>query len=98
MNITFAAPAAVAAGSWVIGAVEGGALLPAAVSADKASGGALTRALKFARFKGQPGQMVEVLAPAGISASRLLLVGLASPKRWTRRRWKPSGRRWRPDC
>ena len=80
MNITFAAPAAVAAGSWVIGAVEGGALLPAAVSADKASGGALTRALKFARFKGQPGQMVEVLAPAGISASRLLLVGLGKPE------------------
>jgi leucyl aminopeptidase len=76
MNINFAAPVTVTAGSWVVGALEGGALLPAAVSADKASGGALTRALKFARFKGQPGQMVEVLAPAGVAASRLLLVGL----------------------
>jgi leucyl aminopeptidase len=76
MNITFAAPATVAAGSWVVGAVEGGALLPAAVSADKASGGALTRALKFASFKGRPGQMVEVLAPAGLGATRLVLVGL----------------------
>jgi len=76
MNITFAAPAAVAAGSWVVGAVEGAALLPAAVQADKASGGALTRALKFAAFKGRPGQMVEVLAPAGLGATRLLLVGL----------------------
>ena len=83
MNINFATPAAIAAGSWVVGAVEGtpgGVLLPAAVSADKASGGALTRALKFARFKGQPGQMVEVLAPAGIAASRLLLVGLGKPE------------------
>jgi leucyl aminopeptidase len=80
MNINFAAPAAVTAGSWLIGAVEGGALLPAAVSADKASGGALTRALKFARFKGRPGQMVEVLAPSGMAASRLLLVGLGKPE------------------
>ena len=80
MNITFAAPTAIAAGSWVVGAVEGGVLLPAAVSADKASGGALSRALKFARFKGNAGQMVEVLAPAGVSASRLLLVGLGKPE------------------
>jgi leucyl aminopeptidase len=59
--------------------VEGGALLPAAAKADKASGGALSRALKFARFKGLPGQMVEVLAPSGLQASRLLLVGLGKP-------------------
>ena len=80
MNVTFAAPASVAAGSWVVGAVEGGALLPAAAKADKASGGALSRALKFARFKGRPGQMVEVLAPAGLAVSRLLLVGLGKPE------------------
>jgi leucyl aminopeptidase len=59
--------------------VEGGALLPAAAKADKASGGALSRALKFARFKGLPGQMVEVLAPSGLQVSRLLLVGLGKP-------------------
>lgn len=76
MDISFAAPASIKAGSWVVGAVEGRALLPAALAADKASGGALTRALKFARFKGARGQMVEVLAPAGLSASRILLVGL----------------------
>lgn len=80
MDISFAAPASVKAGSWVVGAVEGGALLPAAHAADKASGGALTRALKFARFKGAPGQMVEVLAPAGLAVSRLLLVGLGKPE------------------
>jgi leucyl aminopeptidase len=51
-------------------------LLPAAARADKASGGALTRALKFSRFTGKPGQMLEVLAPAGMAASRLVLVGL----------------------
>jgi len=80
MNVTFAAPATIAAGSWVVGAVEGGVLLPAAAKADKASGGALSRALEFARFKGRPGQLVEVLAPAGLAASRLLLVGLGKPE------------------
>lgn len=76
MQISFVAPSDVTAGAWVVGAAEGGALLPAAARLDKASGGALTRALKFSRFTGKPGQMLEVLAPAGLRASRLLLVGL----------------------
>ena len=80
MNISFAAPASVEAGSWVVAGVEGGVLLPAAEAADKASGGVLSRALKTARFKGKAGQMVEVLAPSGLAASRLLLVGLGKPQ------------------
>jgi leucyl aminopeptidase len=80
MQISFVAPSNVTptqgGGAWVVGAAEGGALLPAAVRMDKASGGALTRALKFSRFTGKSGQMLEVLAPAGIKVSRLLLVGL----------------------
>jgi leucyl aminopeptidase len=80
MQISFVAPSNVAAGAWAVGATEGAALLPAAVRADKASGGALTRALKISRFTGKSGQMLEVLAPAGIAASRLLLVGLGKPE------------------
>jgi len=80
MQISFVAPSDVrpnqGGGAWVVAAAEGGALLPAAMTADKASGGALTRALKFSRFTGKAGQMLEVLAPAGMKASRLLLVGL----------------------
>jgi len=76
MQISFVAPSNLTTGAWVVGATDGGALLPAAVAADKASGGALTRALKFSRFTGKAGQMLEVLAPAGMRASRLLLVGL----------------------
>jgi leucyl aminopeptidase len=80
MQISFVAPSDVtpSQGAWVVGAAEGGALLPAAVAADKASGGALTRALKFSRFSGKSGQMLEVLAPAGMKTSRLLLVGLGA--------------------
>jgi leucyl aminopeptidase len=87
MQISFVAPADVTskargkeAGAWVVGAAEGSALLPAAVAADKASGGALSRALKFSRFTGKPGQILEVLAPAGLAVSRLLLVGLGKPE------------------
>jgi leucyl aminopeptidase len=80
MQISFVAPSGVTAGAWVVGAAEGGALLPAAVAADKASGGALTRALKVSRFTGKTGQMLEVLAPPGLKASRLLLVGLGKPE------------------
>ena len=82
MQISFVAPADVTAkdtGAWVVAAAEKAALLPAAVRLDKASGGALTRALKFSRFTGKAGQFLEVLAPAGLKASRLLLVGLGAP-------------------
>jgi leucyl aminopeptidase len=79
MQISFTAPSVVTAGAWVVGAA-GTALLPAAVAADKASGGALSRAVKFSTFKGKSGQMLEVLAPAGMRASRLLLVGLGAPE------------------
>src|SRR5258706_16205114 len=80
MQISFVAPSDVTSrgegATWVGGSVEGSGVVPGAVRLDKASGGALTRGLKFSRFTGKPGQMLEVLAPSGIKASRLLLVGL----------------------
>ena len=69
----------VQAGSWVVAASEGGHLTQAAIRADKAAGGALVRAMKFSRFTGKSGQMLEVPAPEGLSASRILLVGLGKP-------------------
>ena len=83
MQISFVAPSDVTAkegGAWVVGAAEGSALLPAAVRLDKASGGALRRALRFSRFSGKAGQMLEVLAPDRMAASRLVLVGLGKPE------------------
>ena len=38
----------------------------------------ITRAAAAARFKGKAGSALEILAPAGIDASRLLLVGVAT--------------------
>jgi leucyl aminopeptidase len=51
------------------------ALAAAAAAADAASGGAVARALAAARFEGDAGSIVELLAPAGIAARRLLVVG-----------------------
>ena len=80
MQISFAAPSSkVQAGSWVVAASEGKALSQAAIKADKACGGALTRALKFSRFTGKSGEFLEVLAPEGLAVSRILLVGLGKP-------------------
>ncbi|HVZ90446.1 MAG TPA: M17 family peptidase N-terminal domain-containing protein, partial [Rhizomicrobium sp.] len=76
MQPAFAAPGAVASGAWIVSALEGGALSAAATRADKESGGALKRAIAVSRFTGKSGQMLEVLAPAGVAASRIVLLGL----------------------
>jgi len=76
MQISFVESSSAGDGAWIVGALEGRTLLPAAMGADKTSGGTLARALKISRFTGKAGQMLEVLAPAGLKASRLLLVGL----------------------
>ncbi|MCA0370610.1 MAG: leucyl aminopeptidase, partial [Proteobacteria bacterium] len=39
-------------------------------------GGALTRALEASRFKGKVGEVLDLRAPNGINATRLMLVGL----------------------
>lgn len=76
MDLSFAAPHAVGSGAWVVGALDGSVLTPAAQKADKAAGGALSRGLKVSKFTGKSGQVLEILAPAALGVSRILLVGL----------------------
>jgi leucyl aminopeptidase len=76
MEISFTAPFPVASGAWVVGALDEAVLTPAAAKADKASGGAIKRALSVSRFTGKKGQMLELLAPSGVAASRILVMGL----------------------
>ena len=80
MQLSFAAPHAIDSGALIVGALEGGTLSAAAQKADKAAGGALTRGLKVSSFTGKSGQVLEILAPASVKASRILL--------------KPIGRVW----
>ena len=51
------------------------ALSPAAAAADAATGGQVKRALTAGRFDGDAGTIVEIIAPTGMAASRLLVVG-----------------------
>ncbi|MBN9320352.1 MAG: leucyl aminopeptidase [Caulobacterales bacterium] len=57
-------------------AFEGGTLSAPAAALDSALGGALSRAVAAGRFKGSKGQSLELLAPQGVEASRVLLIGL----------------------
>jgi len=77
MQLSFAAPSLNFAGALVLGVQGDGTFTPSALDADKASGGALKRAVTAsAKFTGKAGQVVEVLAPQGLKASRVLLVGM----------------------
>ncbi len=80
MQLSFAALSTAATGALAVGATAGGTLLPAAAEADKAMGGAIARALSGSKFKGKPGQVLEFMAPAGLKASRVLLIGLGKPE------------------
>ena len=49
-------------------------LMASAQKLDKAAGGALVRAMAASRFKGEKGGLLEVLAPAGVNNSRVILL------------------------
>ena len=57
------------------------ALSAAAGDLDKATSGALTRAMGGARFSGAPGQSLDILAPHGLDAARVLLIGCGDKKK-----------------
>ena len=56
-------------------AFEDGEYSPAAEALDQQLSGALKRATAASRFRGQLGQIVSILAPAGVAAARVLVVG-----------------------
>ena len=76
MDISFASRRGIGPGALVVGILDGGGLTAAAAAADEATAGAVKRALAVSRFKGQPGHSLELLAPAGVEASRIVLAGL----------------------
>jgi leucyl aminopeptidase len=59
---------------------KGGKMLDAAKALDKASKGAIGKALAGGRFEGDSGQWLEILAPAGVDADRVLLAGIGEGK------------------
>lgn len=76
MQVSFSTKSRIGTGTYVVGALEDAILLPAAKAADSASGGALSCAIKATDFKAKAGEVLEILAPAGLSAARVLIAGL----------------------
>ncbi|MBL4603671.1 MAG: hypothetical protein JKY84_13065, partial [Emcibacteraceae bacterium] len=60
---------------------DGFELSPAAKEFDDNTGGALIKGANASKFKGKFGQMVEILAPSGIAANRVLLVGIGEKEK-----------------
>ena len=73
-----AAPAA-DAGTLVVFAGKDGVLGSAAAMLDAATGGQLARAVKSARFDGEAAALLEIFAPHGLLATRVLVAGLGAP-------------------
>ena len=81
MKISFAEPDLPHSGAAVAGIWEERNLTPAARRLDEASGGAITRALaQAARFSGKKGELLPIVAPANLTLSRIVLIGLGKPE------------------
>ena len=83
MLVEFAAPALPETGTLILSVGQDKSFGPAAEEVDRLSGGALRRALAASRFTGKKDEILEILAPAGLGAARLLLVGLGKPEALT---------------
>src|SRR5438876_9205918 len=75
MKIAFARPELPKGGAIAVPVLEGRKLGPTAAALDRQAKGALTRALEASRFAGKLEETLAVLAPHGLSCSRVLLVG-----------------------
>ncbi len=76
MKISFGAPGMPRSGTIVCAVMEDRKLSPTAEKLDKASGGAIKRAIAASRFTGRSDDTLMVLAPAKLDVARVLLVGI----------------------
>ncbi len=76
MKIAFGKIALPSEGAIAVGVLEGRVLTAFGKELDHKTGGAVTRAMAASRFEGKKDQTLTILAPTGIEASRILLVGL----------------------
>ncbi len=68
-------------GAVVVGVLAEGKLTPSAAELDKLTGGALARALASGKFKGKKDQLAELIAPAGLALSRVVMAGLGEARK-----------------
>ncbi|TWT03859.1 leucyl aminopeptidase [Reyranella sp. CPCC 100927] len=85
MRIVFAEPAKTPAGCVAVFAIPERSLLGYGAALDKATQGALKRAMAASRFAGKKGQILSIMAPNGLAADRVVVAGLGAAKEMTRR-------------
>src|SRR5690606_8635524 len=81
MKIGFAEAKLPKGGALLCGVLKGRTLLRAGEQVNAATDGALARAMKASRFTGEKGQSLEVMAPAGLGLSRVILAGLGEAEK-----------------
>src|SRR5262249_14290610 len=79
MKISFSKIELPPSGAIVVGVYDDRKLTPTAAQLDKQTKGAIELPLGASRYKGKPDDILTVLAPSGIEASRIVLVGLGKP-------------------
>ena len=82
MKLNFVSISLPRTGPLVVGVLSGRTLLATGERVDKATKGALTRAMNASRFKGEKGQTLAVVAPGGVGANQVVLVGLGEADRF----------------
>ena len=82
MQISFVPFSLSEPGALVLGVGETGAFAGHAAEADALSGGLLKRAVGVSKFSGKAGEILEVVAPSGLKASRVVLAGLGKPEKF----------------
>src|SRR5688572_2982203 len=82
MKVAFAKPEIPASGTLVALAADGRKLGKLAGQLDKATKGAITRALEASRFKGGAEEFLTILAPAGVEVARIIVGGIGAPAKY----------------
>jgi leucyl aminopeptidase len=88
MKIAFLEPATATTDAIVVAVGEEKSLSPSAEALDQATGGAVLKAIAASRFTGKARQFLEIVAPAGIGAGRIVLAGIGKPAEASAKVWQ----------
>jgi len=87
-SLASAAPETVDTACVVVGVYEGGVFTSAAARVDSAADGAIKRQVESGDISGKAGSSTVLFAPAGVTARRVLVVGLGSQKSFDAARYQ----------
>ena len=80
MKVNFSKISLAATTPLVVTVAQDSVLSRSAKRVDAATNGALAKAIANSKFEGKAGQVLTLMAPAGLAASRVVLIGVGTPK------------------